>query len=138
MVALITVPAVHGQAAESAKPAGAEAVQNVLKSLEAAWNAHDARAYTDNYWHSADLTVFDDGQVSKGWDAVFAANVKNFKDNPSTLTISQVQAQLVGTSTAYATGAWQVAGADGKPQQGLFTLILRKFGNAWKIIHDQA
>jgi hypothetical protein len=36
------------------------------------------------------------------------------------------------------TGAWQVIGADGKPQLGLFSLVLRKFGNEWKIVHDQA
>jgi ketosteroid isomerase-like protein len=137
VAALITVPVVRGQAVESGKTDGTEAVQHVLKSLEQAWNAHDARAYADNYWHSADLTIFEEGEVPKRWDAAFAANSKNFKDSPSALSISDVKIHLVRASTSYVT-AWQVIGADGKPQLGLFMLVLRKFGNEWKIVHDQA
>ena len=100
VAALITIPVVRGQAVESGKTDGTEAVQHVLKSLEQAWNAHDARAYTDNYWHSADLTIFEEGEVPKRWDAAFAANSKNFKDSPSALSISDVKIHLVRASTS--------------------------------------
>lgn len=113
------------------------AVRNVLTSIEKTWNARDIDAFMANYWHSPDLTVFGSGEVTKGWDGELANNAQGFK-NPSTLVLSDLQVELLGPNSAYARGKWQVTASDGKQHQGLFTIVFRKFGQDWKVVHDHA
>ena len=39
---------------------------------------------------------------------------------------------------AFVTGRWQLAMKKGESPNGLFTLLLRKFDDGWKIVHDHS
>ena len=40
--------------------------------------------------------------------------------------------------TALARGRWRLKLANGSTRTGLFTLMLRRFGEGWRIVHDHS
>jgi hypothetical protein len=42
----------------------------------------------------------------------------------------------MGADAAAARGAWRLRMSDGKEPNGLFTLLFRRVGGAWRIVHD--
>jgi ketosteroid isomerase-like protein len=45
---------------------------------------------------------------------------------------------MLGPEAAFARGTWQLTNKDGSQRRGLFTLVLKKFGANWRIIHDHS
>ena len=52
------------------------------------------------------------------------------------LDFKDIEINMLGPDSAYARGHWQLTMSDGKQPGGLFTLILRKFPEGWRIVHD--
>ena len=52
-----------------------------------------------------------------------------------TLTFEKLEFQTLGSDAMQVLGTWKLA-RDDKPMEGRFTLVLRKFPEGWKIIHD--
>jgi ketosteroid isomerase-like protein len=52
------------------------------------------------------------------------------------LAFSGLEVVVLGPDAALARGRWQLLMSDGKRPGGLFTLILRKLPEGWRIIHD--
>ena len=46
--------------------------------------------------------------------------------------------QSLATDSAFARGRWILATTDGKEQRGVFTLLLRKLPDGWRIVHDHS
>ena len=53
-----------------------------------------------------------------------------------TLTFTDLEIEPLGPDSAFARGAWRVALPEDKHAAGRFTLILRKFPEGWRIVHD--
>ncbi len=51
------------------------------------------------------------------------------------LTFSELEIDVLGPKTAWVRGRWQVVLDKEKPN-GLFTLIVKKFPEGWRIVHD--
>jgi ketosteroid isomerase-like protein len=116
-------------------------VRAELDSQVVAWNHGDLKGYMRGYWHSPDLTFFVADKESAGWDAAYqryrAAYSGKDKDMGK-LKFSGLRVELLSPQAAFVRGAWQLTMKDGSKRNGLFTLILKKFGDSWRIIHDHS
>ena len=116
----------------------ADAVKAVLTTQSDAWNKGDLNAFLSTYWNSEELVFFSGGTVSKGHKAVSDRYHKRYKaegKEMGKLTFSALEVEMLGTETAMARGKWKVEMKAENPE-GLFTLVLKKLPDGWKIVHD--
>ncbi len=115
------------------------AIRQLLQSQVEAWNHHDLDGFMAGYWRSSDLTFFSGTTVTQGWEPTLARYRKSYQSegrSMGTLSFSDLQVQLLGPDAAFVRGRFQLVMPDGKQPHGLFTLILRKFPEGWRIVHD--
>ena len=124
---------------EQLKADAEEGIKHLLVSQVEAWNRGDLKGFMDGYWHSPDLTFFSGGTVSKGWNAALQRYEQRYQGTGKQmgkLDFQDLKIDLVGRQAAVVTGSWHLAMPDGKQPHGLFTLILKRMQNGWKIVHD--
>jgi beta-aspartyl-peptidase (threonine type) len=110
----------------------------VLTAQADAWNKGDLGKFLATYWDSDELVFYSGGTISKGHRAVAERYRKNYQADGKEmgqLTFTGLEVELLGPDTALARGRWKVEMKKETPE-GLFTLVLRKFPDGWKIIHD--
>lgn len=119
----------------------AAAVKNVLNTQVDAWNRGDLVAFMEGYWHSPDLTFFANGTEAHGWDAALERYQKNYQSDGHAmgkLDFTRLDINFLAPNAAFVRGHFHLVMPDGKEPAGEFTLILRKFPDGWKIIHDHS
>lgn len=114
----------------------ADEIRLAIHEQVEAWNAGDLEGFMEYYWNSPDL-VFQSGSVrSLGWRTLYDKyDAKYFPEGHGTLTFSEIEVRVISETTAYATGRWKVEGVE-NAGDGLFTLILKRLENGWRIVHD--
>jgi ketosteroid isomerase-like protein len=131
---LIFLLAVHAVGQDSKS-----AVENVLRTQQAAWNRHDLDGFIAGYWNSPELTFFSGAKQTSGWQATldrYRATYASPGHEMGKLDFSELRVEMLGSDAAFVRGAWQLTMSDGKTPHGRFTLIFRKFQEGWKIVHD--
>ncbi len=112
----------------------------VLRAQEAAWNRGDLAAFMDlGYWHSPDLTFFSGGEVSRGFDDMLARYRRNYEapgKERGTLAFTQLEIVPLAEDAALARGRWDLDYVEKPDVGGLFSLVLRRIGDDWRIVHD--
>lgn len=114
-----------------------DAVLDVLKKQQIAWNHGDIEAFMDGYWRSRDTVFVSGAVVTRGWQTVhdrYKAKYPN-RDKMGELNFSELEIRMFGYDGALAFGRWQLNRAGDKPH-GWFTLVLRRMPEGWKIVHD--
>lgn len=117
----------------------AKPIRAVLDTQVAAWNRHDLDAFCATYWKSPKLVFQSGGERSVGWDAMRERYRKNHQAEGKamgTLAFSDVEIEPLGPEAALVRGRWRLTLPDGKTPGGLYTLILRKLPEGWRIVHD--
>ncbi|HLJ50874.1 MAG TPA: nuclear transport factor 2 family protein [Bryobacteraceae bacterium] len=103
------------------------------------WNRGDLAAYVQCYEPSKE-TTFVSSEVVHGTDGILARYKRNYPDQAhmGKLTFSQLQVRPLSADIAIATGRFTLerAADAGGHATGLFTLVLRRDSNGWRIIHD--
>ncbi len=115
------------------------AIRKVLDDQARAWNAHDLRGYMQGYWNSPELTFYSGGSVIRGWQPTLERYQKRYQAEGramGTLDFEILEVQVLSREAAVVYGKWRLKMPDGKEPRGLFTLVMRKFGEGWKIVHD--
>src|SRR5437868_4082545 len=102
----------------------------------------DVDAIAGIYWNSPQLVIFNsNGTVTKGWAQLHSnmessyPNLKDVKLDPR-----DVHVQMLGRDGAVISFLWtQSQTANGTPETatGRTTLVFRRIGTAWKIVHRQ-
>ena len=112
----------------------------MLEAQSAAWNAGKLEQFMSGYWHSPKLTFFSAGRIQKGYDAVLERYHKTYQaegKEMGKLMFSDLEIEMLGSSTAFVRGRWELTMSNGTKLGGLYTLLFRHFGKpGWKIIHD--
>ncbi len=123
---------VHGRAT---KPDSE--IRAVLEEQAEAWNRGDVESFMKGYWRSEQLVFAGSGGVNRGWQAVLERYKKNYPNRKAMgkLTFSDLEITLLGKDAAVVLGRWQLEREKDRPG-GVFTLVLRKFSDGWRIIHD--
>ena len=109
----------------------------VMDAQAAAWNHGDVDAFMLGYWNSSELVFVSGDGVTRGWQPTLDRYKKNYnsREKMGTLKFSDLEIDVLSKTSAVVLGSWSLARANDNPH-GKFTLIFKKFGDGWKIIHD--
>ena len=116
-------------------------IARVLQQQVDAWNRHDLDGFMAGYWNSPELTFFSGARETKGWQAAFDHYKSSYQASGremGKLEFSNLRIEPLGPDAAFVRGEFHLTMSDGKAPHGLFTLVLRKFPDGWKIVHDHS
>lgn len=143
VVPLVAPRPLHAQEREGSQmktlPQGELDVVKVLLAQERAWNKGDMAGFTSGYKNSPD-TVFMGSELARGYDGMVARYAKNYpnKETMGRLTFSDLEPHLLDDRFATVTGAFQLERSKkgGGNASGIFSLVLEKTADGWKIVLD--
>jgi uncharacterized protein (TIGR02246 family) len=126
------------------KPAAAAAIRELQARQAQAWNAHDAAAYAELFTPEGDVVNV------LGWWWRGAAEIERklteafaFVFRDSTLTLTEIDVQLLAADIAVAHVRWTLDGAKAPPgaplppRQGIQLQVLSKTPAGWRIASFQ-
>ena len=94
--------------------------------------------FMDGYWNSEDLTFCSGGTVTKGWQATIDRYRKRYQADGKAmgkLQFDEIEFVVLAAEEVVLRGRWKLTLSDGNPE-GLFTLVMRKLPEGWKIVYD--
>jgi uncharacterized protein (TIGR02246 family) len=110
----------------------------ILKSADD-WNRGDIEAFVQSYEQTPE-TTFVGATVLHGAADILDRYRKNYPDRArmGKLTFSELQARTLSPALAIVTGRFTLERSSdaGGRATGLFTLVMRRGPNGWRIIHD--
>ncbi len=115
------------------------AIRTMLQRQVEAWNRHDLEGFMAGYWRSPELTFFSNDTVTRGWEPTlkrYQAKYQAAGKEMGTLDFFDLEVTPLSPDAAFVRGHWHLRMKDGSEPGGLFTLIVRKFPDGWKIVHD--
>jgi len=112
-------------------------ISALIQAQAGAWNRGDIEGYMEGYWKSDSLVFTSGATVQRGWNATFKKYKTSYdtREKMGRLEFSEMEITELSDSSAWVLGRWKLLRAHDTPG-GVFTLILRKFHNGWKIVHD--
>jgi len=122
-----------------AAPADDEkAIRGVLDSQVASWNKGDLAGFMAGYWNSEKLFFISGGKTEQGFKALKARYEKTYQGEGKEmgkLAFSELNVERLSADAALVRGKWEVKMSK-ETVGGWYTLILKKFPDGWKVIHD--
>ena len=115
-----------------------KAIRSVLDDQVEAWNQKDLGRFMKGYWQDEGLTFFSGNQKTAGWKATLERYRKKYQGEGKEmgrLSFEDLSIELLGTDHALVRGRFRLVLTNETPA-GIFTLILRKTPEGWRIIHD--
>ncbi len=85
------------------------------------------------------MTFFSGGTITTGWQPTIERYRKRYQGNGremGALRFNDVRIELLGPDAAFVRGVFELTMSSGQRPHGLFTLVLRKFPEGWRIVHD--
>jgi len=116
----------------------ATAIPKVLDAQVAAWNKGDLEGFMAGYLPSEELSFYSGKTITSGWKPTLERYRKRYQGDGKEmgkLAFSDLKVQTLGDDSAFVRGKWKLELKASSPE-GLFTLILRKTADGWKIVHD--
>ena len=114
-------------------------VVKIVLAQEKAWNAGDVAGYVKGFKDSPN-TLFVWRQVSHGFKQILEDYERNYPTRASmgTLTFSELDVHSMSDTFAVCIGKYHLERGrkDGGPADGLFSLVLEKTPDGWKIVLD--
>ncbi len=116
-------------------------IRQLLDAQVLAWNRGDLEGYMSGYWNSGELTFFSGTTETGGWKATLERYRRHYKKSGSPmgrLAFKHIRIETFGEQMALACGQWRLETPNGPTRAGLFTLMLRRFSDGWRIVHDHS
>ncbi|HKW77232.1 MAG TPA: nuclear transport factor 2 family protein [Terriglobales bacterium] len=116
-----------------------EGIKHLLVSQVEAWNRGDLEGFMHGYWNSPDLTFFSGSAVTKGWAPTLARYKQRYQSEGremGKLEFQDLDIDLLSRRSAVVMGKWQLTMKTGQTPHGLFTLVLKRMPEGWRIVHD--
>ncbi len=138
LVVLLTALAALAQTAPSSEEA---AIRAVLTDQMNAWNKGDLETYMKGYWDSPELAFVGNSSEVRGFKETLERYRKAYQGpgkEMGQLDFPEMRVVVLSADAAYATGKFHLKMSNGKEPTGRFTVILRKFQDGWKIVHDHS
>jgi len=114
-------------------------VIKVLLAQEEAWNRGDLDAFAQTYKDSPD-TLLISGSVSRGFANLVDAYRKNYPNRAAmgTLSFSELEAHTLDERFSVVVGRYSLERTkkEGGNAEGIFSLVLEKTPQGWKIVVD--
>ncbi len=113
----------------------------MLNGSVEAWNRGDLVAFVSDYEDSLE-TTYVGREVVRGRKAILARYRRNYptRANMGTLAFANIEVRTLAGDLALVTGEYHLkrSPAAGGDARGRYTLLVRKRGADWKIIHDHS
>lgn len=138
LVPLLALVPVGCSAPHAAAPCAAEcAIRRVLREQADQWNRGDIDGFMGSYWRSDELTFSAAGRTTRGWVATRERYQRRYPDRRAmgTLAFSELEVTVLAPEAALVLGRWHLD-RDERPVGGNFSLVFRRMGNRWLIVHD--
>jgi len=112
-------------------------VSAVIQQQQADWNAGSVENFMQGYLRSPALRFASGGDVFTGFDAALLRFQTSYPDRQTmgALFFSDIDVTVISPDAALAFGRWALTREPDHPN-GLFTLLLRKTTQGWRITHD--
>ena len=113
-------------------------IAKVLDDQAAAWNKADLEGFMAGYVKSDDLSFYSGNAKTKGWQATLDRYRKKYQGEGKEmgkLTFSEQTIEILGSEHALVKGRFTLKLAKESPT-GIYTLVMKKLPEGWKIIHD--
>ena len=112
----------------------------MLDAEVVAWNKGDLDGFMAGYWKDDDLSFVSNGVERRGWKTTRDRYEKRYwsgteRPERGELSFTELKVESLSPQAAVVRGRFTLklkAGQD----TGLFTLVLRKYPEGWKITHD--
>ena len=126
-----------GENPQNESTAEVRAIEALLARQQADWNRADLAAFMSGYERTPSLVFTSGGRIERGWDGALARYRRTYpnSDAMGRLEFSGIEVTLLGPSSAVVLGRYALARKSDNPR-GVFTLVLRKGPDGWKILHD--
>ncbi|MCK5744745.1 MAG: nuclear transport factor 2 family protein [Oricola sp.] len=114
-----------------------DVIRATLDAQAAAWNDGDLDGFMNGYWKSDELKFVSGVNITKG----FAATQKRYRDRYGNgeglgqLSFDTIDVKLVTDDVAVTTGRFNLVRGP-EVSSGVFSLVMRRDGGAWRIVHD--
>jgi ketosteroid isomerase-like protein len=135
---LALLPLLAGSCRTAASEVGE--LRALIDRQQASWNAGDVERFLRiGYWDSPELTFYSGGDAVRGFDTVLERYLSRYKAagaETGELTFTDVVVEPLGDDHAFARGHWHVDFEKKEDQGGLFTLVLARKPEGWRIVHD--
>ncbi len=118
--------------------ADAQAVLQLLRNQEAAWNNGDLKGFMQGYWNSPKLSFFSGRDKRNGWRETYERYRERYQKPGSEmgkLTFSDLTAEPLSKTTMLVRGRWKLDMSK-QSVDGLFSLIVQNKPEGWRIVHD--
>jgi ketosteroid isomerase-like protein len=137
LIVILSLFSAYGTAQRADTASDTAAIRSVLAAQQEAWNKGDIEGYMAGYWKSDSLEFTSGGAIRHGWDKTIAGYKASYssREKMGELSFSNVRITGLGPEAAMVVGGWNLRRRTDSPG-GVFTLIMRKFPDGWKIIHD--
>jgi len=129
-----------GQKAAAQKADPKKPVHDAFDRLVDGIKTADAAKVMSVYENSPRILFFNNnGSVTQGWDAMKTLREEGYaKTKNVNIDVTGLRIEMLGPSAAYVTCKWkQSQEYDGKLENasGRMTLVFKKVGNDWKVVH---
>ncbi len=117
---------------------GNDAIQKVFDDQVAAWNKGDLDGFMAGYWKSPDLSFYSGNAKTKGWQATLERYRKKYQADGKEmgkLAFKELTIDLLGADHALVRGRFELS-LTNERATGIFTVIMKKLPEGWRIVHD--
>jgi beta-aspartyl-peptidase (threonine type) len=114
------------------------AIKKLLADQAAAWNKGDLERFMAGYWRSDKLSFFAGDKKTAGWQATLDRYRKKYQADGKEmgkLSFEELSIELLGDEHALVRGRYRLE-LGKETATGIFTLVVRKLPEGWRIIHD--
>jgi len=130
-----------GQRVSVSDPAVLQAaVDHLLSESAAAWNGGDLEGFVDWYKRAPETTFLSSTGLTHGWDAVRERYAARFEPGAArdSLRFEGLETRPLAPWLGLATARYVLFQEDSVTATGVFTLVVEKTPEGWRIIHDQS
>ncbi len=115
----------------------AREIRAMLDRQTEAWNAFDLDAFVSDYLDSPSTRFVSGGTVRRGIDDLLERYRRNYPDEAAMgrLHFSDLDIRVLSRDAAVVFGRYNLEREHDAPT-GLFTLVVERTGDGWKISHD--
>jgi len=140
ILALLLMPAPSEGAGVQTGAATRAEVQAFVKTYVDAVNKGDISGTMEMYSRKAGVTSVEDGEISRGWDAIrTGADELVGKEGSYKISIGSIDVVPLGASYALVVAPYTITVGVGDTvvqAPSAMTMVLEKSGSKWTIIHD--
>ena len=128
------------QSSGAGRPDTGDEIGAVLQAQADAWNGGDIDGFmAAGYWQSEELTFLSGGSWTRGYQPVLERYRSNYVEagkEMGSLEFTDIEILELARGVALARGHWELTFSAGTQSAGLFTLVLRRLPEGWRVVHD--